>query len=175
MTVEYECDDFNELIMSDLADAAQIDLFFAQVPLLSKLDPNKRLQLAKVAVEKPFRDGDFIVQAGEKGDTMYIVLDGVAVVTSVAGQELARKRRGDYFGEIALLNDAPRAANVLAKSAAGSTSVYGTNVTSCLEISRMVPTLKDVHGGPLCDHGRRRFPELRVLRRAGPAQDDPLT
>eukprot|EP01051_Picozoa_sp_SAG22_P023779 SAG22_NODE_6285_length_875_cov_0.827320_1_plen_166_part_10 len=33
------------------------DLFLAQVPLLSKLDPNKRLQLTKVAVEKSFKDG----------------------------------------------------------------------------------------------------------------------
>ena len=55
-------------------------------------------------------------------------------VFSTAGQELARKRRGDYFGEISLLNDAPRAANVIAVSS--STSAYGTVVTKCLELTR---------------------------------------
>ena len=73
--------DFNELVMSEMADAAQTDLFLAQVPLLSKLDPNKRLQLAKVMREREFKDGEFIVQAGEAGETMYIIIDGITVVT----------------------------------------------------------------------------------------------
>ena len=95
---------FEELIMVEMEAAAQVELFLAQVPLLARLDPNRRMQLVKVMREREYKDGESIVRVGEKGASMFIITEGAVQITSMAGQELAKKRRGDYFGELSLLS-----------------------------------------------------------------------
>jgi len=60
------------------------------------------------------------VKQGERGDEFYIIVEGSAVVTqSIDGSEVKVGELGksDYFGEIALLLDRPRAATVTAQTA----------------------------------------------------------
>lgn len=47
------------------------------------------------------------------GDAFFVLLDGAALVT-VAGRPLRRLEAGDFFGELALLDPAPRSATVTA-------------------------------------------------------------
>lgn len=64
-----------------------------------------------------FPAGAVIVRQGTPGDTFYIVVDGeVAVLREEAGQSrrIETLRRGQFFGEIALLRDVPRTATVQA-------------------------------------------------------------
>ena len=70
-----------------------------------------------------FEDGDVIIRQGEEGDIFYIIEEGEAKVTqfrSIYGNaygkaiEVTRLVPGEYFGEIALLTNRPRAANVIA-------------------------------------------------------------
>lgn len=127
---------FKDLVFNKMARPAQISLLLGQVPLLSKLDLQQRLRLASLMEENSFFDGEAIVRIGETGDCMYIVSEGTAVVSNQAGQQLATLRRGDFFGDLALLNNKPRAANVNAVLMSGSTKSADVVSTKCLKLRR---------------------------------------
>jgi len=68
-------------------------------------------------IEKVFRDGEFIVREGERTREMYVIQSGkVAITKNVEGQEiqLATLGRGDFFGEMSLLESMARDANARA-------------------------------------------------------------
>lgn len=92
--------------------------FLSTVDILQNMDHYERSKLADAIKEKKFGAGDQIIKQGEQGDSFYILVDGDAFATlDASGQEVVMKYQpGDYFGELALLRDEPRAANVFAKS-----------------------------------------------------------
>ena len=62
---------------------------------------------------KLFRAGATIVHLGETGDTFYVIMDGNALVVRETGRPL-KLHTGDFFGELALIENAPRSADVIA-------------------------------------------------------------
>ncbi len=68
--------------------------------------------------DKKAAKGDVIVSENEKGDSMFLILDGEVKVSLVSeeGKEiiLSTLRKGDFFGEMSLLDGEPRSANVIA-------------------------------------------------------------
>lgn len=127
---------FNELVMDAIKGPARISMLLAQVPLLSNIDTESRLRLAGLVGEKSFFEGEPIMRQGEKGDFMYVISEGSATVSSRAGQELARLKRGQYFGEQALLHSAPRNATVTASSLFQRAESIGQVACKCLRLSR---------------------------------------
>lgn len=92
--------------------------FLEHVPLLRSLDPYERLKVADLLESKTFEDGQAILTEGEAGECFYIVEDGeVNCLQLFEGKQgcVACLVCGDYFGEIALLRDSPRACSVKAK------------------------------------------------------------
>lgn len=87
------------------------------VDLFSELPPDARLALSRAASEQIFAVGEPIVQQGEPGSSMYVVLSGrVQVVLEPSNREVATIGPGGFFGEMSLLTGEPRSATVRAAS-----------------------------------------------------------
>lgn len=95
---------------------------FAKVPLFEGLAPAERAQMAQAAQLRRYRRGERIVTQGQAGEQFFIIVRGRVNVTILSpdGKDvvLSNLSDGDYFGEMALLDDAPRSASVIASERA---------------------------------------------------------
>ncbi|KAL8862625.1 MAG: hypothetical protein Q9178_001123 [Gyalolechia marmorata] len=91
--------------------------FLEEVPLLSSLTLYERSKIADALETQKFSDGQKIIQEGDKGEAFFMVEQGEAEVykKDAGEQPIKLYKKGDYFGELALLDDKPRAASVVAK------------------------------------------------------------
>ncbi|XP_073324111.1 mitochondrial carnitine/acylcarnitine carrier protein isoform X2 [Pagrus major] len=125
---------FHRLIVKNNAKKRRMyEAFIECVPLLKSLEVSERMKIVDVLGARAFKDGACIITQGEEADCFFIVESGEVKIMikskTKAGQqdntevEVARCSRGQYFGELALVTNKPRAA-----------SVYAVGETKCLVI-----------------------------------------
>lgn len=85
----------------------------ASVPLLAGLDDRSRRRLAEIGKRRTYAADEPIVKEGSTGTALYIVLSGNARVER-GGEKLGELKGGDFFGELALIEEHPRSATVIA-------------------------------------------------------------
>jgi CRP/FNR family cyclic AMP-dependent transcriptional regulator len=85
------------------------------VPLFADLDRRELQGLANTMKERTFRSGQTIASEGQTGIGFFVIAEGTANV-SQGGEARATLGPGDYFGEIALIDDGLRTASVTADS-----------------------------------------------------------
>ena len=91
--------------------------FLEEVPLLSTLTPYERSKIADALETQKFPAGSVIIKEGDIGEAFYLLESGSAAVykRQTGEQIIATYKKGDYFGELALLDDKPRAASVISQ------------------------------------------------------------
>jgi CRP-like cAMP-binding protein len=89
-----------------------ISAHLAAVPLFSQLSTKERRVVAKALSVHDVAEDVMLVRQGESGDTFYVLLDGEAKVVR-NGRKIAVLGAGTFFGELALLDPAPRDADVV--------------------------------------------------------------
>ncbi len=85
------------------------------VSILGALSPAQLKSLAKWASVLEFDAGETVVRRGDKGDSLYLILDGSADVRR-GSRRLAQLGRGQFFGEMSLFDHQPRSADVVTRT-----------------------------------------------------------
>ncbi len=84
-----------------------------RVPLFADLSESEVRQIALLFKERHFGPGETVVKEGADGAAFFLVDSGEATV-SVGGAERPGLKAGDYFGEIALIDEGARSATITA-------------------------------------------------------------
>jgi cAMP-dependent protein kinase regulator len=117
---------YRKIIMGlNMQKRARYESILKTVPLLSSMDNYERLTIADALQPKDFKAGEVIVKQGDLGQEFYLLLSGTCRVWKNMQQDGGKKQQvvelltlkdGDFFGELALLFNEPRAATVEALS-----------------------------------------------------------
>ena len=111
---------FRAILMK--SSSHQLTRTLRSVEVLRSLSLNQLQRLEELLTEASYSDGEYVIRQGERTDTFYVILEGSVAVTrsddpsdaGAAEKELSTFSSG-YFGERALIEKAPRAANVIAR------------------------------------------------------------
>jgi len=84
-------------------------------PLFSQLTKKDVKQLAAALTQRSFPAGTVIIEQGKPGVGFFIIASGTASV-ALGGTHVRELKAGDHFGEVALIDDGPRVAEVAAET-----------------------------------------------------------
>ncbi len=86
-----------------------------RVPLFSDLNKRELRQIARLFKVRRFAEGQTVIQEGSGGAAFFVIESGEATIV-VGGKKRKFLQPGDYFGEIALLDEGKRMATITATS-----------------------------------------------------------
>jgi CRP/FNR family cyclic AMP-dependent transcriptional regulator len=110
--------------------------FFRKFDLFAELDDRELTSIANVAKTRRYAKDDVVFHADESGDIFCLIKEGQVKVTMISpeGKEiiLSMLGPGDFFGEMALLDDEPRSATVIATETLELVTIWRSDFLSIL-------------------------------------------
>lgn len=126
-----------------------------RVPLFAGLGRRELEELGTLADEVDVADGRFLTRQGESGAEFFVVLDG-AVQVDVNGRVISTLGKGDFLGEIALVDGKPRTATT---RAVGPTRLLVIGHQQFHQLMDDFPTVKTCVLEALAERVRRNEPD----------------
>jgi CRP/FNR family transcriptional regulator, cyclic AMP receptor protein len=102
------------------------------VPLFAQCSKRELGAIGGIADEIDLKDGTELTRQGKPGREFFVLIDGTADVLK-GGRKVNTLKAGDFFGEIALVHNAPRTATVKATSPVHALVVTERNFRRLLE------------------------------------------
>ncbi len=88
--------------------------------------------------EKIFPSGTTVFKAGDEPDYAYLISEGVVDIVSPTGKVLDTLERGDFFGEMALLDDTVRSATAVSRGNVTCALISREEIKTSLEKSDLL-------------------------------------
>jgi len=111
--------------------------FFRKFALFAELDDRELSAIAAVAKTRHYAKDDVIFHADESGDVFCLIREGQVKITMISpeGKEiiLSLLGPGDFFGEMALLDDEPRSATVVATEPLDVVTIWRSDFLQILQ------------------------------------------
>ncbi|KAJ1665655.1 hypothetical protein IW140_003124 [Coemansia sp. RSA 1813] len=112
---------FRSLLMERTSRKRRLyERFLETVPLLKSLEPYERQKIADALESVTYGDNETIVKQGDPGDNFFLIETGTVRVYKTDSDGVTREypslSQGGYFGELALLDNQPRQATLVAGS-----------------------------------------------------------
>ncbi len=92
---------------------ADVTESLSEVPIFAGVSDKDLKKLAARMKERRFNEGDTLTEQGKSGIGFFVIEQGDATV-SIEGKAVRTLGPGDWFGEIALIDDGPRSATIVA-------------------------------------------------------------
>ena len=129
------CRQSDTITIADMLVGRPVREALAAIPFFAGLDPEALDRLAGTMRSRRFRRGEVIFHLGDPGDALFVIVTGDVKISlpSETGEEaiLATLGPGEVFGELALLDGAPRSASATALSA---TEIVELPRDRCIEL-----------------------------------------
>lgn len=97
-----------------------IEEILSKVPAFANLSTRELKEVSAIVHKREYRAGEPVFYQGDPGLGMYIIEDGEVAIRILdkdgEERELALLTDGDFFGELALLDESPRSANAICKT-----------------------------------------------------------
>lgn len=119
------------------------------ISLFSELSDCDLQAISKFAVTRSYPKNSMVIHEGDHSDSLYVILSGKVKVflADEEGKEvtLNNQGEGEYFGELALFDDAPRSASVITTENTRLTVISKTAFDECMENNPAI-ALKVIRG-----------------------------
>lgn len=169
---EHRMGPYESDLVEDLPPALRAEVLLSlnqdvlrRVPLFTGASEGALRELSLALRPIVYTPGDEVIRLGEVGDAMFVVSRGRLVVKNAEGTTLALLTEGDFFGELALLQDRPRTATILATDYC---HLYSLDRTSFHTVVEHFPAL----AARVADVAERRSQELSAPMPKAPKPED---
>ncbi len=109
---------FRDVFKSKIKPAS-VEEMLSKIPVFEKLLVKELRQVASIVHRRQYVKGEFVFYQGDPGLGMYVIEKGKVGIVVVGDdgtqKEIAEMLNGDFFGEIALLDESARSASVIVK------------------------------------------------------------
>lgn len=106
---------FRRILMDTTSKKRRMyEAFLEEIKILSCIESYERVKIADGLESSAYEDGENIITQGEVGERFYLIEKGTCTIV-VDDHEVGSLKKGDYFGELALLFSQPRKATIKAK------------------------------------------------------------
>jgi CRP-like cAMP-binding protein len=104
----------------------------AEIPLLAVLDRRALEQVLRTAREQRYAPGDVVVAEGDPATRLFVIVEGTASVEQ-SGQSVGTMGAGEFFGELALIEEHGRTATIRAETDLTCLVITGWEFRASLE------------------------------------------
>ena len=120
----------------------KIVTFLLEAPMFEALEPREMMRIVHIVEVQHLHKGEVIFEEGAPGDAWFVLYEGSVDVVKDSAQDekavIATRRAPECFGEIAILDGAPRSATVRAAEDSVVLKIQRKNFADLLERGELV-------------------------------------